>query len=108
MGRIHTVVISPVHKNPSGCRTATLRRPNRVWLLTLKLATETVPWAGEVMSPRQTSKSEQVRWKQAVANLLSHHLDPICPFIRVTRNQMHLTLQPSPSTAVATLQCWPS
>lgn len=42
--------------------------------------------------------------------LQSHHLDPICPFIRVTRNQLHITLQPSPSTAVATLPCrtsWP-
>lgn len=47
-----------------------------------------------------------------MANCSAITLTPSCPssFIRVTRSQLHITLQPSPSTAVATLpyrRSWP-
>lgn len=51
-----------------------------------------------------------MRGKHVVANCSDITLTPSSPssFIRVTRNQLHITRQPSPSTAVATLPYRPS
>lgn len=83
-GRIHTVVISPVLKNPSGGRTATLRMPNRVWLLTLKLALETVPSTRSSHHEGARGERAGVREVKVVANCRGITLTPSAPssFIR--------------------------